>query len=288
MADRPLRGPETLKRWWLGPLVVLVGLLLGAATLVLVAQRVYDKTDPDGFQSSLAKGVLLNGAVVAILGAVIATVLSIAAERRSRHEAAADTRLGLFRRMRDAHVRVALSQQILRARRDPDTYHEQMLVLQKVVKDMEEIGEEVRVSGRLYDDDDRRMIMKGIEQLIIYLNKGVSQYVAWCNTAEPPNTPGTRPDRNGSWVVVLVAHHDGDEPIPDLGNKDKDWVSPGGMPPEYEDGLEQSKGMMRHIVYGASRKKRAILRQEVRKGIARREEIAKRKAAEETGVPPSA
>ena len=208
MADRPLRGPETLKRWWLGPLVVLVGLLLGAATLVLVAQRVYDKADPDGFQSSLAKGVLLNGAVVAILGAVVATVLSIAAEIRSRHEAAADTRLGLFRRMRDAHVRVALSQQILRARQDTDTYHKQMLVLQEVVKDIEEIREEVKVSGRLYDDVDRRMIMKGIALLIIYLNAGVSEYVEWCNTTEPQKTPKTRPDREDSWVVVLVADHD--------------------------------------------------------------------------------
>jgi hypothetical protein len=285
MADRPPGGSEAFKRWWLGPLGVLVGLLLVAATLVLVAQRVYDKADPDGFQSSLAKGVLLNGAVVAILGAVVATVLSIAAERRSRHEAAADTRLGLFRRMRHAHVRVALSQQILRARQGTDTYHEQMLVLQEVVKDMEEIRQEVKVSGRLYDYDDRRMIMEGIARLIIYLNKGVSEYVKWCNTTEPPKTPETRPDREESWVVVLVADHDGGRRL-DPG--DIDWESPGGMPPEYEDGLEQSKGMMRHVVYGASRKERAFLRQEVLEGIAKRERIAKRKAAQETGVPPSA
>jgi hypothetical protein len=54
------------------------------------------------------------------------------------------------------------------------------------------------------------------------------------------------------------------------------------MPSKYEDGLEQSKGMMRHVVYGASRKKRALLRQEVLK------KIDERKAAQETGVPPSA
>jgi hypothetical protein len=275
MADRPPGGPETSKRWWLGPLGVLVGLLLVAATLVLVAQRVYDKADPDGFQSSLAKGVLLNGAVVAILGAVVATVLSIAAEIRSRHEAAADTRLGLFHRMRHAHVRVALSQQILRARRGPETYHEQMLVLQEVVKDMEEIREEVKVSGRLYDDVDRRMIMKGIALLIIYLNKGVSEYVKWCNTPPSPRRHlKTRPDRKGDWVVVLVADHDGGRTILAPGNKD--WESPGGMPSKYEDGLDQSKGMMRHYVYGASRKEWASLRQKVRKKIDEREErIAK-------------
>jgi hypothetical protein len=161
MADRSPGGPETSERWWLGPWGVLVGLLVVAATLVLVAQRVYDKDDPDGFQSSLATGVLLNGAVVAILGAVVATMLSMAADTRSRHEAVAETRLGLFRRMRHAHVRVALSQQILRARRDTETYHKQMLVLQEVVKDMEEIREEVKVSGRLYDDDDEKVKVSG-------------------------------------------------------------------------------------------------------------------------------
>jgi len=243
------------------PLGVVVGLLLVAAMLVLIAQRLYDKGDPAGFQSSLATGVLLNGAVVATLGAVIATMLSIAAEMRSRHEGAADTRLGLFCRMREQHVRVALGQQILRARRDTDTYHEQMLVLQEVVKDLEEIREEVKVSGRLYDDVDRRMIMKGIARLIVYLNDGVSQYVAWCENVEPPKTPETRPEGEGSWVVVLVADHDVDPSIRDPG--DVDWESPGRMPPKYEEGLEQSKLMMRLYVYGASRKERSLRRQEV-------------------------
>jgi len=242
---------------------VLVGLLLVAATLVLFAQRVYNRDDPNGFPSSLAKGVLLNGAVVAILGAIVATILSIAAEIRSRHEGAADKRLGLFRRMRDAHVRVALSQQVLRARRDTDTCHKQMLVVQEVVKDMEEIREEVKVSGRLYDDVDRRMIMKGIALLSMYLNEGVREYVEWCTTAE---TSKTRPNGEESWVVVLAADHDGDPPTPEPGAQDpgaEDWESPGRMPPKYEDGLEQSKLIMRHYVYGASRKERAVLRQKV-------------------------
>jgi hypothetical protein len=50
-----------------------------------------------------------------------------------------------------ARLRGALSRQILHAKRDTNTCHEQMLVLQQVVKDMEEIREEVKVSGRLYE-----------------------------------------------------------------------------------------------------------------------------------------
>ena len=265
MSDKPHQGPKAPQRWWLRPLAVLVVLVPIAVGLAVFAHGIYNEANPDSFRSSLAKGVLLNGAVVAILGAVLATMLSIAAESRSRHEVAADKRLGLFRRMRDAHVRVALSQQILRARRDAYTYHKQMLVVQEVVKAMEEIREEVKVSVLLYDDVDRRMIMKGIALLSIYLNEGVREYVEWCNTAE---TPKTRPDGERSWVVVLVADHDMDPPTPDPEvQKDLEgegWESPGRMPPRYEDGLEQSKLIMRHYVYGLSRKERAVQRQRVR------------------------
>jgi hypothetical protein len=86
----------------MAPLGVLLFLLVVAVTLVLVAQVVYDTGDPHGFPSVLATGVLLNGAVVVILGGIVATVLSIAAKIRSRRERAAETRLELFGRMRDA------------------------------------------------------------------------------------------------------------------------------------------------------------------------------------------
>ena len=231
--------------------------------------------------------------MVAILGAVVATVLSGAAEIRSWQEADAEKRLGLFRRMRDAHLRVVRIQQILRARRDPDTYDKQMRTLQKAVRDMEEIREEVNVSSRLYDDADRRMIMKGIDLLGIYLSRGVSEHLEWWKTVEPPNTPNKRPDGEESWVVGLVAEHDeavlgrdsaatgGDQPIP-AGPGADDYVPPGGMPSEYEDGLERSKLIMRLYVYEPSRKKRAYKREEILNRIRHRED------AEETKSPPSA
>jgi hypothetical protein len=302
MPDSPLRGPETLTQrllWWLGVLAVL-GVV--SIALVAVARHFYDEDHPDTFESSLAKGVLLNGVLVAVLGAVVALVLSIAAEIRSGREAAADKRLGLFRRMRDAHLRVVLTQQILRARRDSNTYHEQMRALQAAVKDMGEIREEVNVSGRrLYDVDDRRMIMKGIDLLGIYLNQGVSEYVNWCKTVGPSETPDRRPGR-GSWVAELVDEHDDDALIgrdedrnrpgrlrllwrfrkrPRLVDKDppepgdEGYAPPGGMPPKYENGLEQSKLMMRLYVYGASRKKREDERKKILKRVQQRADAEK-------------
>jgi hypothetical protein len=280
MADTPLGSPwpESFKRWWLWPLGVLLFLLVVAVTLVLVAQVVYDTGNPQRFLSVFATGVLLNGAAVAILGAIIATVLSIATEIRSRGEHAAEKRLELFRRMRVAHVRVALTQEILRSQRDAVTYHEQMRALLQVVKDMGEIREEVRVSGRLYDDIDRRSIMKGIALIIIYLQQGNAEYVGRSVPAGG-RMPEARPDHEGAWVVKLVADHDSAEPAREPG--DPDWEPEGHMPAAYDEGLEQSKLIMRAYVYGASRGARAALQEKIRRNI------AARRATEETGKPPS-
>lgn len=168
------------------PLAVVLGLLVVAAALVIVARAVYDNSDPHRFPSVLATGVLLNSAVVVTLGAAVTTVLSIASEIRARAERAAEKRLELFHRMRQAHVRVVLAQQILRAQGDAGTYDEQMWALLSVVKDLEEIREEVKVSGRLYADRHRRLIMKGIALIITYLQKGVAEYVTWCRQSGGP------------------------------------------------------------------------------------------------------
>jgi hypothetical protein len=56
------------------------------------------------------------------------------------------------------------------------------------------------------------------------------------------------------------------------------------MPFQYDDGLEQSKLLMRECVYGASARKRRALRLEVRKNIEWRE----REAGKTGRVPPRA
>ena len=153
-----------------------------------------------------------------------------------------------------------------------------MGVLLQVVKDMGEIREEVRVSGRLYDDVDRRLIIKGIALIIIYLQEGIDQYVNWSTPADG-RRPEARPDYEDAWVVKLVADHD--SRLRTRQPEAEDWEPKGQMPAAYDKGLEQSKLIMRAYVYGASRNARAALREEVQ------QDIAARPAAEEARKPPS-
>lgn len=155
------------KRPWVWPALLIIVLAAAAVWLVDYAHNKYDPGDKDSWQTVYASGVL-NGAVVVVLGAAVTALLALVGELRARTERQRDKRLDLFRRMRGAHVRVALTQQILRAQPDGATYRERMRDLLQVIKDLEEIREEVKVSGKLYRAH-RTRIMHGIAQIIVFL-----------------------------------------------------------------------------------------------------------------------
>ena len=234
------------KRPWVWPALLIVVLAAAAVWLVNYAHSKYDAEHKDSWQSVIASGVL-NGAVVVVLGAAVTALVALVGELRARTERQRDKRLDLFRRMRGAHVRVALTQQILWAQRDGATYRERMRDLLQVIKDFEEVREEVKVSGRLYGAD-RTRIVQGIAQIIDFLQQGVSQYNKWEETARKRSKA---PDQG--WLKKLVEQLQEERHSKEskLDPSDKRWEPQGKMPRAYDSGLESSKLVMRAYVYGS-------------------------------------
>jgi hypothetical protein len=233
------------KRPWVWPTIIVIVLAAAAVWLVDVAHDNYDASDQNSWQSVLASGVL-NGAVVVVLGAAVTALLALMGDLRARTEHERDKRLELFRRMRDAHVSVALTQQILRAQRDGGTYRERMRDLLQVIKDLEEVREEVRVSGKLYRAD-RTRIMHGIAEIIVFLQRGVSQYNEWSKTAAEGSKA---PDQGWLKELVEALEEERNSERSKLDPSEKGWEPQGNMPPGYDSGLEKSKLVMRNYVYG--------------------------------------
>ena len=282
MTETPARAwPEAVKRWWLGSTVALLVLVAVATGFVVAADVVYDVEEPDSFSNLVATDVLLNGVAVVALGAVLALAVSFATAVRDRKEAEAQRRLELFLRIRDAHVRAAQTRQVLRARHDTDTYNQEMRGLLCVVQDLGEIREEVRVSGKLYDDIDREWIRRGIAIMIDYLQQGLAEYSAWC--ASPTDGRPGRPEGQGLWVADLTDDYDACHP--QFEAEDPDWEPSGRTPFRYDDGLEQSKLIMRAYVYGASAKDRKGLRHRVEENIAWRKRAAEDNASHPADTP---
>jgi hypothetical protein len=230
------------KRPWVWPTIIVIVLAVVAIWLVDVAHDNYDASDQYSWQSVLASG-LLNGAVVVVLGAGVTALVALIGELRARTERERDKRLELFRRMRDAHVRVALTQQILRAQHDGDTYRKRMQDLLQVIKDLGEVREEVRVSGKLYRAH-RTLIMHGIAEIIKFLQQGISQYNKWSETADG----GSKAPDQG-WLKELVEERISEESK--LPPSREDWEPERNMPPDYDLGLAKSKLVMRSYVYGS-------------------------------------
>jgi hypothetical protein len=230
---------------WLLPAITVVVLIAIATGLVFIAHQIYDSGDPDGFPSILASGIP-GGAGVAVFGAAITGLLTLSTEIRARAERNMKKRLELFRRMREAHVSIALAQQVLRARGEDDLYHAQMQDLMQVAKDLEEIREEVRVSNTLYAEGHRRSIMEGIALIVIFLQEGIAEYTSWCWAENPP-----RPLDHGAgnWLEQLVEERE--SPRSWLQPSDEAWEPSGNMPTDYDKGLEKSKRVMREYVYGS-------------------------------------
>jgi hypothetical protein len=239
---------------WLWPAATVVVLLAVAVVLVSVARQVYDSGNPHSFSSVLASGVL-GGAGVVVFGAAITGLLAFATEIRTLAERNTNKRLELFHRMRAAHVRIALAQQVLRAQGNVDVYHAQMQGLMQVTKDLEEIREEVRVSGELYAEEDRLSISEGVAQIIIFLQEGIAQYTSWCREGTrsriwwPSAKTQPRDHRSGTWLVQLVEERESCRSR--LLPSDQAWEPRGNMPNDYDVGLEKSKLVMRAYVYGS-------------------------------------
>jgi hypothetical protein len=235
-------------------------LLAIAATLASFARYYYDSQEPDSYQSVLAS-TLLQAAVIVIGGAMIAGLLGLVEEMRAKRERARAKRLELFRRMRAAHVHIAHAQRLIRADDDPKSYGTQMQALMRVTRELEEIREEVKVSGRLYDQEDRISIMEGIARIILFLEEGSTEYLAWCNRA----AGGTgNKHRTNRWVAELIEVRGSREP--ELDPSDESWAPPDSMPTKYDEGLSKSKLRMRAYVYGPSRRRPIDPAEQLRRG----------------------
>lgn len=90
----------------------------------------------------------------------------------------------------------------------------------------------------------------------------------------------TRPDEPGSRLCLLIDDYDPYYPS-DCKPDNPEWDPGGHMPFEYDDGLVQSKLILRAYAHDKSEKDLAALRTDVAKGIAGRAKKKREKAAED-------
>jgi len=210
------------------------GLVAVAVVVGLIARQLYEDSLPDTFGRALAD-LLLQLALIVVLGTAIKLVVDSYADRRARLEREQQDRLELLRRMRAQHVKVAYAQRLILAHQSGKTYTEQLRALMIVGAELEDLAEDVKATGNLFGED-QDSVIAGIESIVSYLADGSAEYVR-CHAKVDADAVAKKPleqtitAHNMVWVRAFIA------------------ASP-KFPDAYDKALANCKGRMRQRAYG--------------------------------------
>jgi len=210
------------------------GLVAVAVFVGLIARRLYENSLPDTFGRALAD-LLLQLALIVVLGTAIKLVVDGYADRRAMLEREQQERLELLRRMRAQHVKVAFAQRLILAHQSGKTYTEQLRTLMIVGAELEDLAEDVRATGNVFGDD-QGSVIAGIEEIVSYLADGSAEYVNChakvdADAVAKKNLEQMISSHDMVWIKAFIA------PSPNF-------------PVTYAMALAKCKGRMRQHAYG--------------------------------------
>lgn len=95
-----------------------------------------------------------------------------------------------LQRLREAHVKILYSRDLMRAHRSAKTWSEQSRNLIQIIAEIEEISEDLQTSPQLFPHQD--IIIYNIEGIISYLAKGRKEYIEHHNRIDASYKEGIR------------------------------------------------------------------------------------------------
>jgi len=154
---------------------VVIALLI-AIVLGYVGKRMYlaaGKPDTD-YYLKLGE-LILQLAVIAIIGALAKVFIDWGTTFRTRKIQQNEKRMDFLRRVRAAHVTVETARDLLIAHGSARTYGEQLRRLMALRFDVEEISEDLQATADLFKT--RKEMRLGLAGIIAYLKQGAQEYV---------------------------------------------------------------------------------------------------------------
>jgi hypothetical protein len=223
--------------------------LLGAGVLVFIANLLYDSAPADSSFEQKVGELLLQLALIVIVGAVLGALFKAAVNwvtvQGIRQREIADRQMDLLRRIRAAHVAIEHARSLLKAHTmnpgvSADTYHEQSKRLMEVRPQLEEVAQELTASQDLFAGQEG--MREAVDRIVDYLAQGESEYLH--NNASVDRAIGSYGLRRRRRTLRHAAEHLQLEWIMDFMDKGPRFSA------GYEQNLDKSKGAMRLQVFG--------------------------------------
>jgi hypothetical protein len=213
--------------------------LLLAIAFFFLSRYFYQRAGkPEDFVVKIAE-YALEIAVLVLFGAFIKEIVDWLIEQRARRRQEEEKRADLFRRLRDVHVKIMYSRDLIRAHRSAKTWTEQCRQLMQRIPELEEIVQDLRSASNLFREQAR--IESGIDGIIEYLRGCREEYINThpkIVTLDDKETVAnfTSALREGLLPWYTDFHTDGSDKY------DRD----------YDENLTNSKGEMRLEAFGST------------------------------------
>ena len=211
---------------------VAVGAALASVGIGWYLYRIAAKPAGD-FYTKLGE-LVLQLAVIVIVGALAKIAVDWGASQRVRDLEKHEAQKEFMRRVRAMHVTVQNARDLMNAHQSAKTWGQQSRRLMQLRPDVEEISEDLKASHGLFAKQGD--IIEGLEGIILYLAAAGKEYVR-------------------SHAAVDAGYKAGRDFSDTLAHESMDWVSDflaggDGFSEKYEANLVKSKGAMRSEVYG--------------------------------------
>jgi len=218
------------------PIFAAVCLLLAIAFFFLSRYFYQRAGKPEDFVVKIAEYVL-EIAVLVLFGAVIKELVDWLIEQRARRRQDEEKRADLLRRLRDVHVKVMYSRDLIQAHNSARTWTKQSRALMQRIPELEEIFQDLHSATDLFREQAR--IESGINGIIIYLSNCREEYIETHPKIVASNDAQTVINFESAVREHLLPWY-------------KDFLDGSdGYRRNYDENLTKSKGEMRLQVYGS-------------------------------------
>jgi hypothetical protein len=208
--------------------------ILLAAILLVLAWLIHGRpAAPSPFFTKLGD-LILQLALVVIIGALVKALIDWGTSLHARHREWTEHRMDFLRRVRAIHLEVSYAQDLLNAHQSGKTYGERLRRLILLRGEIGEIVEDLRASPPLFSHQPE--VMSALEGIIHYLDAGREEYIR-CHADVAADAKENR------MLGVTIQRQQM--------NWVRDFMACGPhFTSDYSENLDQSKGRMRHEVFG--------------------------------------
>ena len=230
-----MNGKHPEQPFYLGRKAFAIISLLLAIGFAYLAWYLYRQTGKPNDEMLFKLGEFaLQIAIFVLIGAAVKEIIEWRTAEKARYLKEADGRAHFLRKLRDMHIKILQSRDLMSAHQSARTWAEESRNLMQVIPELEEILEELKVYPNLFTDQEQ--IVEGIKGMITYLNKCRDEYMR--------NHEAVDSDWKASLKLDNTINNCGMVWYRDFSSGTNEYVS------EYIKNLKRAKLPMRSQVYG--------------------------------------